>query len=395
MPRYWCTDATAKRQCLLSNPTYNYARQVWLLYSNSLATPQEDEQSRTMNISQYTLLIFILLLLFGTISFRYSRGARSFRRCFKFDILGIMFPVLILTNFRTSTLLTRLGDLFYIYSGTFVTRIIGRDYVFTCDAQNIHHIMNAEFESFVVGAERTHLFGSLSSQGVLTLDGLAWRSVRGQLRRQFSRHKEMVDLNMHETHVERLLEKLRRSNGMPIDLSEPLSSFAQESHSEFVLGQPRSENGMRRRLNFIEALNYAAETIAIKGFCGPLHHAVRRGGFKHACTLIHRHIESITVSLRANRNRVGIKGPSYCFAQSLASDESSPTTLRDQVVDVLLAGGDTLGTVLASTMWLLASNEYVYQKLREDVINHCGFQPPSYDDLKTIRYLRFVLYEGT
>ena len=306
-----------------------------------------------------------------------------------------MFPILILTNFRTSTLLTRLRDLFCIYSGTFVARIFGSDYVFTCDAQNIHHIMNAEFESFVIGAERTHAFGSLSSQGVLTLDGLAWRSGRGHLRRQFSQHKEMVDLNMHETHVERLLEKLRRSNGMPVDLSEPLSSFAQESHSEFVLGQPRSENGMRRRLNFIEALDYAAETIAMKGFCGPLHHAIRRGGFKHACTLIHGHVEPIIASLRADRNRVGIKGQGYCFAHSLAADESSPITLRDQVLDVLLAGGDSLGTVLASTMWLLASNEHVYQKLREDVINHCGFQPPSYNDLKTIPYLRFVLYEGT
>lgn len=74
-----------------------------------------------------------------------------------------------------------------------------------------------------------------------------------------------------------------------------------------------------------------------------------------------------------------------------------PQVLRDQLVAVLLAGRDTTASTLSFCFFKLARNPEVVAKLREEIRDRLGVgtdsQKPTYNDLKTMKYLNAVINE--
>jgi hypothetical protein len=50
--------------------------------------------------------------------------------------------------------------------------------------------------------------------------------------------------------------------------------------------------------------------------------------------------------------------------------------------------------VLSSTFWLLSRNERVLRSLRARIEEVCGRDPPTYDQLKSLTYVRYIINEG-
>lgn len=68
--------------------------------------------------------------------------------------------------------------------------------------------------------------------------------------------------------------------------------------------------------------------------------------------------------------------------------------IRDQLVAVLLAGRDTTAATLSWTFYELAQHPEIVQKLRREIIDSVGpTRPPTYDDLKSMKYLQHVMNE--
>lgn len=80
--------------------------------------------------------------------------------------------------------------------------------------------------------------------------------------------------------------------------------------------------------------------------------------------------------------------------QGLMENSSNVVELRDGVISILIAGIDSVATLLSTTFWLLAQDERIYQKLRTSVLDTIGQELPSYDQLKSLAYLRYVFNEG-
>jgi cytochrome P450 len=79
----------------------------------------------------------------------------------------------------------------------------------------------------------------------------------------------------------------------------------------------------------------------------------------------------------------------YTFLHALASFTRDRKVLRDQLVAVLLAGRDTTASTLSWTFYELARHPRVVKKLREEIIEHVGLErPPTYSDLKNMKYLQ-------
>ena len=340
------------------------------------------------------LILFLVAKLHRRL---FTRGPKSY---LPYDLVGIIFPAQIFLNFRRRTLLSHLQRLLQRYSGTFVVNILGQDYLFTHDVHNIQHILKLQFHSFSVAADRTHLFQPLSTRGVLTLDGEAWHASREQLRRQFSQQRAMVDLDMHERHIQNLIEKLRLAHGEKINLKDYFVSLVQDSHSEFVLGRlvgSLAVNQLSERREFSKLITYTTGTLAKKGFAGPFHWLVGRHRFIRTCAVLNRYIEKHVFQALGQRGLAKEKptmSSTSSFIHCLTAGETDPISLRDQASNVLFAGVDTMTSTLNSTLWLLARDEKVYRKLRQEVLEICGQKPPSYDQIKRLKYLRYVLSEG-
>jgi cytochrome P450 len=82
----------------------------------------------------------------------------------------------------------------------------------------------------------------------------------------------------------------------------------------------------------------------------------------------------------------------YTFLHALASFTRDRKVLRDQLVAVLLAGRDTTASTLSWTFYELARHPQVVKKLREEITEHVGLErPPTYSDLKNMKYLQVRL----
>ncbi len=84
----------------------------------------------------------------------------------------------------------------------------------------------------------------------------------------------------------------------------------------------------------------------------------------------------------------------------MAKETKDPRVLREQMLNILVAGRDTTAGLIGWCIYLFARYPQVYRKLRGDVLNTFGTGvdgkgiKPSYGALKDLVYLRYVLNEG-
>lgn len=68
--------------------------------------------------------------------------------------------------------------------------------------------------------------------------------------------------------------------------------------------------------------------------------------------------------------------------------------LKDETLNILLAGRDTTAETLTYAVFALSQNPHMLQRLREEILAHVGSsRPPSYDDIRDMKYLRAVVNE--
>jgi cytochrome P450 len=85
---------------------------------------------------------------------------------------------------------------------------------------------------------------------------------------------------------------------------------------------------------------------------------------------------------------------SYTFLHALAGFTRDRTVLRDQIIAVLLAGRDTTAATLSWTLYELGRYPNAVKKLRAEIISTLGTEhTPTYEDLKSMSYLKAVLNE--
>jgi cytochrome P450 len=83
------------------------------------------------------------------------------------------------------------------------------------------------------------------------------------------------------------------------------------------------------------------------------------------------------------------------LTESLSRFTKSRTVLRDQLVSTLLASRDTTACALSWLFYELSYHPEIYAKLRGEVLNVLGTDgKPTYEDLKSMKYLQYCLNEG-
>lgn len=156
-------------------------------------------------------------------------------------------------------------------------------------------------------------------------------------------------------------------------------------------------------MGFEAAFNTSQDYLAARSRAQSFYWLINPKEFRDANRICHQLVDyyvkialdpSTTKDVKASQDR-----ERYIFLEALAKDTKDPKMLRDQMLNILLAGRDTTASLLSSVFYLLADNPRVWTKLRSEVVNKFGtIKKPkdeiTFSSLKDITYLRYVLDEG-
>lgn len=83
----------------------------------------------------------------------------------------------------------------------------------------------------------------------------------------------------------------------------------------------------------------------------------------------------------------------YTFLHAIASHSRDRKVLRDQLLNILLAGRDTTACTLSWLFYELGRNPKIVFELQREIQETIGSQPPTYADLKAMKYLTYTINE--
>ena len=218
-----------------------------------------------------------------------------------------------------------------------------------------------------------------------------------------------------DQHVRHLLTHIP-AGGSSFDIQELFFRLTLDSSTEFLFGESVNSlvstsytssgvpvKSTKSQMGFEAAFNTSQDYLAARSRAQSFYWLINPKEFRDANRICHQLVDyyvkialdpSTTKDVKASQDR-----ERYIFLEALAKDTKDPKMLRDQMLNILLAGRDTTASLLSSVFYLLADNPRVWTKLRSEVVNKFGtIKKPkdeiTFSSLKDITYLRYVLDEG-
>ncbi|KAL9109109.1 MAG: hypothetical protein Q9227_006200 [Pyrenula ochraceoflavens] len=289
---------------------------------------------------------------------------------------------------------------------TYTAAAMGKHCILTTDPENVKTVLTTNFKDFGLG-DRLAAFGPLLGSGIFTADGAHWEHSRALVRPNFSRN-QIANLEAFETHVQDLVRKIPQ-DGSTIDLQPLFFNQTLDSATEFLFGESAhsqvSPEGSRAH-EFSEAFDYAQSQLTFRHRLGRLSVFIYNPKFSAACKTVHEWVDQFVFKALEYRKMHGTKtnkqdgnienssstDERYVFLNELAKVTSDPKQLRDELLNILLAGRDTTAGLLSHTIHALARHPDVWTKLKHEVDTLEG-RKPNYESLRNMQYLKSVLNE--
>lgn len=203
-------------------------------------------------------------------------------------------------------------------------------------------------------------------------------------------------MNTFREHVDNLLECLP-SNGS-VDLQPLFFKLTLDTTTSLLFGQ--SVGSLKARTNdtfkkFAESFDIAQGGLAKRFRLAPWHFFFRPPHFTRACSAVHDFVDDYIRERENKRRDHSGEGLQDNFVDQLAQESSGPTMLRDQLLNVLLAGRDTTACCLSWTTRLLVRHPQVMDRLRQQIRSIIGdSEHPTREQIKQMPYLSHVIKES-
>lgn len=226
--------------------------------------------------------------------------------------------------------------------------------------------------------------------------------------------EQIADLGLFEKHIKNLVDALSSTvepSGWTrtFDLQPLLERFTMDTATEFLFGESvysQRDNSTdtstlfskKEMMDFVEAFFAAEKTTATSTMYGDLFWLAHNRKFKEQCkavhsfvdTYVHRHLRDGGLGKKSGTGK-------YVVLDALIADVKDPHELRSQLLNILLAGSDTISGTLGFLFATLGQHPDIFQKLRSIVVNDFGsFDRPkeiTLSGLKNCSYLQWCLNE--
>ena len=356
---------------------------------------------------------FLAYILFTRITlylnrraFKKQNGCQECPYVFHKDpILGIDVLRANIRNSKTHTVLESFQQRYKdLGSNTYHNRIVTMPIIQTIEPENIKTILSLKFKDYSFGA-REKAFAPLLGHGIFNADGERWANSRHLLRPNFARD-QVADLEAFERHFKLMLKHVPK-DGSTIDLQELFFRLTIDSATEFLfnhstdslrmMGQGEDDN---EDIVFSKAFNVAQNDVITRVRLDFLYRFTKQEKSKEAIEICKAYVDKWVddaVRWREEQDAKKAAGEEkaeerYVFIHELAKQTNDKTRIRDELMNVLLAGRDTTASLLSNMFFEIAKRPDIWQKLREEVAMLDG-RLPTYEELKNFKYLKWCLNE--
>ncbi|QRW07226.1 cytochrome P450 family protein [Ceratobasidium sp. AG-Ba] len=302
------------------------------------------------------------------------------------------------------------------YGNTLNLSVLGGDQILTIEPEHVKAILSTDFTTFEKGPEFRDKMYSLLGKGVFNSDGDLWKFHRTMSRPYFTRERiSHFDLfaRHSDSAINKLLARLSEPSRPAIDFQDMVARFTLDSGTEFLFGKdihslsapipyphaPPTDQSA----SFAAAFGRAQASIMVRFALGTLWPLFEifwdRVG--DDMRVIDEYVKPILREKLEEKRKGGIKAKtdeledgSDTLLDHLVQYTDDETIIKDEIINILVAGRDTTATTLTFAVYLLATHPDVMAKLRAEILARVGpTNYPTPDDFREMKYLRAVLNE--
>lgn len=304
--------------------------------------------------------------------------------------------------YRQHKLLEHSRGRFLDHGNTLHFKMAFDDLVVTTEPENVKAMLATNFKDWNLPDRRKAAIVPFFGKGIFTTDGAAWQHSRDLLRPSFTR-SQISDLGALEKHIDHLVQSIPR-DGSTVDLQELFFRLTIDSATEFLFGEstnclapgasPETASRFADAFNRSQAAaGHANRTIPLLARLIPNPQVKRDIEYVHSFT-DHYVASGLQWLKQQDLEKSATKnGERYVFLHELVKATQDPVRIRSELLNMLIAGRDTTASLLGNVFFVLARTPDVWRKLRKDVEELNG-EPPSFEQIKSMKYLRNVLNES-
>ncbi|KAK6454119.1 cytochrome P450 52A12 (DH-ALK2) [Scheffersomyces xylosifermentans] len=287
--------------------------------------------------------------------------------------------------------------------------VAGNAVIGTKDPENIKALLATQFDDYILGL-RHNQFKPLLGSGIFTLDGEGWKHSRIMLRPQFAR-EQVAHVEALEPHIQIFAKHVRKNHGKVFDIQELFHRLTLDASTEYLFGQSvcsllDSSIGMEQegvqfdgKDDFAFAFNTSQAYLSSRSIFQKFYFLVDNKEFRHCIKKVHTFADFyVNLALKLTNDDLK-KQSGYVFLYELTKQTRDPQVLRDQLLNILVAGRDTTAGLLSFAFFELARNPAMWKKLKEEVYLAFGqgdnsrINEITFESMKQCEYLKAFLNE--
>ena len=232
-------------------------------------------------------------------------------------------------------------------------------------------------------------------EGIFTQDGPAWKHSREILRRQFAR-VQAKDLETFTDQVETLISTFRDSKGV-VDLQPAFFRFTLATTTTLLFGESIETLPEIEQKEFAEHFDSATWVTAVRLPLAHLSFLYNTPSYRKSCRIVRRYADYFIEKAFQYAHDYGQEEATakYPFIFDLHTEYQDRSLIRDQLVNVLLAGRDTTACTMSWTIFHLVRHPEMLQRLREEINEVTGSETViTRSHTRKMSYLSAVLNES-
>ncbi|KAJ8611640.1 hypothetical protein MRB53_037864 [Persea americana] len=330
-----------------------------------------------------------------------QHGCGSLHRPRKWDVFGYYGLYNLMKAAGQHRLLEFWNDNFRKYGKTHGGSRRGTTTIITMEAENFKAVLATKFDDFAVQPLRKALL-PLLGEGIFTTDGNFWQHSRSVLRPQFEKH-QVAAVDHLEPHLLKLIKHVPK-DGSTVDLQYLFHSLTMDTSSDFLTGSSTNlldmdnvnELGHKFVATFEAGLNDGIMRARLGWIYWLFPHGQASANVAFARKAVDGWVDramEYKKAVAANEKKSSGDKAGYVFLNELAADSTVDAgRVRDEILNILVAGRDTTASLLSSLWFLLARHPDVWTKLKREVDELNG-ELPTYEGLRDMKYLQYCMQE--
>lgn len=205
----------------------------------------------------------------------------------------------------------------------------------------------------------------------------------------------MRDLSTLENFVETFVSTFAGATGV-VDIMPACFHYTLSTTTALLFGEPIDERGPEKRKDFAHHFDYASEQTALRLRLADLYWLHVSRSFKKSCDAVREHADYFVDKAMKEYSKVGKESAfeKYPFIIDLYEEDRDLKKVRDQLINVLLAGRDTTACTMSWAIFMLVRHPQKLDRLRAEILEATGGKTTfRRNNLQSMPYLKAVINE--